>query len=281
MNFVKSYLHGRYQATQVDDSLSMPRHQSEKVGVPQGSILGPLLFMIYIIDFCNSSDGGSLNIMFADDTGSTVVGESIDDLKQKIKGVLTALVQWLQGNRLSLNVAKIKSQGLQPHFIEPIEFDKVSVEGLNISMQRVSSIRYLGAEIDYNLSFKGHLGRLRIKAAQGVGIMHRLQHFFPYEILRLLYFSLVHSHYHIVLLLILAIFETNLKSLQIVQNQALRILQCFLKLSMTVKCSQFIFSPLICLGERANFIVMRLGIRTRVFLLDLKRGDREFHQGTW
>ena len=69
---------------------------------------------------------------------------------------------------------------------EPIEFDKVSVEGLNISIHRVSSVRYLGVEIDHNLSFKGHLGRLRIKAAQGVGIIYRLQHFFLDDILRLL-----------------------------------------------------------------------------------------------
>jgi len=56
---------------------------------------------------------------------------------------------------------------------EYIEFDKASVESLNISFQRVSSIRYIGMEIDYNL------GRLRIKAAEGVGVMSRLQIFFP------------------------------------------------------------------------------------------------------
>ena len=77
---------------------------------------------------------------------------------------------------------------------EPIEFDKMGFKGLNISIQRVSSIRYLGVEIDYNLSFKGHLGRLQIRAEKGVETIYRLQHLFPYEILRLLYFSLVHSH---------------------------------------------------------------------------------------
>ena len=248
--------------------------------------------------------GGGLNILFADDTGSTVAGESTDDLKQKINGVLTASVQWIQANWLSLNIAKTKFMVYSCIYKEPIEFDKASVEGLNISIQRVSSIWYLGVKIDYNLSFKGHLGRLRIKAAQGVGIMYRLQHFFPYEILRLLYFFLVHSHLSFCPIVYLATFKTHLKPLQIVQNWALRILhkylpsplscpgktttetlyllvhilliscyvtflQCFLKLSMTIKYSQLIFSPLICLGERANIIIMRLGIKTNVLLLDL------------
>ena len=115
--------------------------------------------------------------------GSTVAGESTDNLKQKIKGVLAALIQWLQANWLSLNVAKTESMVYSRIYKEPIEVDKVSVEGLNINIESVSSIQYHGVEIDYNLSFKGHFGCLRIEAAQGVGVIYRLHHFFPYEIL--------------------------------------------------------------------------------------------------
>ena len=101
---------------------------------------------------------------------------------------------------------------------EPIGFDKVSVEGLNISIQRVSSIWYLWRLI---IIFCLNLGHLQIKAAQGVGIMYSLKQFFPYEILRLLYFPLVHSHLSYCPIVYLATFKTHLKPLQIVQNWAL------------------------------------------------------------
>ena len=119
---------------------------------------------------------------------------------------------------------------------EPIEFDKVSAEGLNISIQRLSSIWYLGVEIDYNLLFKGHPGYLQIKAAQGVGIMYRLQNFFPYEISRFLYFSLVYSHLSYCPIVYLATFKTHLKPLQIVQNWALRILNKYLPSPSSYPC---------------------------------------------
>ena len=78
------------------------------MGVPQGSCLGPLLFLIYINDLPQTVQGSSVT-MYADDTSLCLQSQDLTQLNEAINSDLTKLETWLQGNKLSLNVAKTHS----------------------------------------------------------------------------------------------------------------------------------------------------------------------------
>ena len=106
-DFIASYLTSRSQVTIINKTVSDPC-LFPNIGVPQGSILGPLLFLIYVNDLPSAKETNSLNVLFADDTGSTLAGKSEDDVKEKLQIVFSQLIIWLKANLLSLNPAKTK-----------------------------------------------------------------------------------------------------------------------------------------------------------------------------
>ena len=103
LNLLKSYLTNRIQMCSINGTISCPKIVT--CGIPQGSILGPLLFLIYINDLPRSLEY-SFPRMFADDTTLTVSGESIHDVEVAINHDLANVKQWLSANKLSLNLIK-------------------------------------------------------------------------------------------------------------------------------------------------------------------------------
>ena len=103
LEWFSSYLKGRSQVTQIGEHAS-PK-ELNPCGVPQGSVLGPLLFLIYINDIHQSSD--KLNIfLFADDTTLLFAHTNLKELEQVINSELTKVSEWLIANKLSLNIKK-------------------------------------------------------------------------------------------------------------------------------------------------------------------------------
>ena len=99
----ESYLNNRHQYVQVGKSKSQSRKVS--YGVPQGSVLGPLLFLIFINDLPNCCPSGNTRI-FADDTNIFLISKDIKELENKIKLVMCQLEKWLIINKLTLNTKK-------------------------------------------------------------------------------------------------------------------------------------------------------------------------------
>lgn len=103
LSMIQSYLSDRRQKCQLDNVMSSERHV--KCGISQGSILGPLLFLIYINDLPECLNYATPRL-FADDTNLTVAGNTVDEIELAMNEDLDCIKEWLLANKLSLNVAK-------------------------------------------------------------------------------------------------------------------------------------------------------------------------------
>ena len=161
-------------------------------GVPQGSVLGPLLFLIYINDL-NQAIKFSRVHHFADDTNLLLVDNSLKKINKHINHDLKLLTTWLRANRISLNTSKTKNILFRPKSKRDIR------KHLNfrISCQyipRKTQAEYLGLTINEHLDWDLHFTQLKKKLNRRTGLLAKIRHFTPKHLLKTLYFSLFNSN---------------------------------------------------------------------------------------
>ena len=191
LNWFKSYLSERSQQV-VCNNVSSTNLNYITCGVPQGSILGPLLFLIYINDF-NSCLNYSDSILFADDTSVFIKGKNLQSLFSKGNSELACIDKWLISNKLSVNVSKSKC------ILFHSKSTKVNLTNLNLFLRntkidQVSSLKFLGVYIDENLSWSPHLKYLHSKLRSCLSAVKRVRPFLNKKSLLALYYSLYNSH---------------------------------------------------------------------------------------
>ena len=161
----------------------------QDIGVPQGSVLGPLLFLIFINDLPLSVNNLK-SILFADDTTLYYSHNNINTLRNVLNTDLMHVKNWLHANQLTLNADKT-------YFIifslKKIPRDLRILIGSNVIKQE-SSGKFLGVVLDERLTFNNHVALTTKKVSKLIGMFHRLKHFFPSHILKQLYFSLIQPY---------------------------------------------------------------------------------------
>ena len=219
LSWMASYLKDRKQQVVIAGRLSSEK--TLNVGVPQGSILGPILFLLYINDMPNVSSL-FFPILYADDTTLLSSNNDYDALILTINNELPKLYTWTTANRLSLNLGKTYAM-LFSNRKQNINYD-LSIYFNNVKIKFKKNEDFLGLTIDNEARFSEHIGFVCSKLSKAVGLIYKLREYVPKEVLGSLYYSLAYPYILYGNLVWGGTYDAHLHPLIILQKKLLRLI---------------------------------------------------------
>ena len=187
----KSYLSNRCQTVNVNSTLS--DFKPVNIGIPQGSILGPLLFIIFVNCLPNAVDKCKA-VMYADDTSLMCKANTVSDLQIQLESCLSKVADWFKANKLTLNVEKTKFMIFGTKQMCE-KFCDVQITYCNNIIEKVNEYKYLGVKLDSNLSWSAHVDYVCKHISKRTGIIKRMKYFLPYDTVVMLSNALVIPHF--------------------------------------------------------------------------------------
>ena len=161
-------------------------------GIPQGSILNPLLFLIYINDLPNCLECTTPR-MFADDTNLTAVGETLDEARERAGVDLGNVHKWLRANKL-LNTGKTECVLMGSRHKTLYADTQLQLESENEIVKKVKNTKVLGVQLDENLNWEKHMDYISSKVSSGIGAIKRLREFVDQSTLVKVYNALIQPY---------------------------------------------------------------------------------------
>ena len=214
LKLLESYLKNRYQYTKVNGVSS--NISKIDIGVPQGSSLGPLMFLIYINDL---PDITNMDVrLFADDACLSLQDDDPKILQDKVNSELIKINQWLMENKLHLNYGK-STYLIFTNRKNKYKF-KISINDMVIGQSY--STKYLGVTIDEKLSWKDHIQNLKSKLAKNCYALAKAKNYLDQSTLRSMYYSLIYSHLQYGISSWGCAAKSHLTTVETLQKQALR-----------------------------------------------------------
>lgn len=218
INWIQSYLSNREHFVVWNQTQSPTL--TLNIGVPQGSILGPLLFLIYINDIIHASDNLTF-VLYADDTTVYAADKSLENAITTMNAELQKVSAWFDANKLTLNVDKTQVMMLsRKRKITPI--GRVTLRGQEID--RVDSAKFLGVIVDQKLNWKTHIALISQKISKSCGIIYRIRRLLNESSKRLLYYNLIYPYIIYCINVWSSTYKTNFQKLFVAQKRAIKAL---------------------------------------------------------
>ncbi len=181
LEWFKSYLSNRRQQTRVADAISCPDYLL--AGVPQGAILSPLLFALYVNDIVKCAEDSEINL-FADDTSLYIEDYSASSLSTRLQECVNILSAWFNKWLLSVNPQKTALLVLRTSHMQPLHLS-ININGTEIP--QVVRHKHLGVTFDDRLTWKDHIDTISTTAARKIGFLRRYRKRLPPIVLQHLY----------------------------------------------------------------------------------------------
>jgi len=226
-----------------------------RLGVPQGSVLGPLLFLLYINDIVKVICDNCEIRLFADDALIYVTGYSSQEINESLNKQMKKIEEWLNINRLQLNVSKTKVM-LVRGIRKKVSESNIKVKLDNTVLEVVSEIKYLGVVIDKNLNFTAHVDYFGKKIGSKLGVFRRISANLTPYMRCVVYKAIIAPLFEYCASILLSITDTNMQYLQKLQNKGMRII---LRCNYRTKIKDML--------EALNFMSIRERIEYNVCIL--------------
>ena len=217
--WLTDYISNRVQRTVCNNSTSNPLEVV--CGVPQGSVLGPLLFLVYVNDM-SSAIGNSSYQLYADDTVVYKAGMNIDEITRQLQEDLVNLSKWCKCNKLTVNIKKTKYVifGLKSQ-TKRIKSHSMILD--NKTIERVNFYKYLGITLDMHLTFSKHIDNCYRLAAHKIYLLSKIRRYINFQASQMIYKTMVLPYMDYGDLIYDGANYNALERLQTLQNRGLRI----------------------------------------------------------
>ena len=217
LDLITSYLSNRKHQLKYKDITSGPRDVT--CGVPQGSVFGPLLFLLYINDLSSVCPEAKF-LLFADDTAVLYSAPNMIDLQTIISVSFPRITEWLHANRLSLSISKTYYQV----YSMQTSSNDLAILIDQTYIKRARTVKYLGVLIDEDLKFKSHIGKVAGLVSRNLGIISRARYLLDKKQLLLLYNALILPYFTYCLVIWGSNYESTLQPIILLQKRAIRLI---------------------------------------------------------